>query len=153
MKLVLALLLLILVGVGAMVMVKLLQHRKLRRQKAVELDNALLAYSVWIDQELQATILNSQAPGEPVPLRRVRMLKHANFPELAPQMVELLMAHTDLNERLWHLAIQRVKSADGLNSSDDVVALRGRVDAAVAVMRQRCAKIARGQPGGDTTTA
>ena len=144
---------LILLGAGVAGAVRLQRHRRLRQQKAIELDQALLAYSLWIDQELQATVLNADAPGEPVTLCRVRALKHAYFPEFAPQMTELLMAHIALNERLWHLAVQRLKQADGLSAADDVAALRGHVDAAVGAMRRRCARISRDRTHRGSTTA
>jgi hypothetical protein len=94
-----------------------LRQREVRRLKALELLDALGRYSEWVAAQRRATFF--QGEGEDVTaLEEARYIKQGWFPELAGDMVEILVVHNRLVDFLWHQQLLRSRDAERWLESD-----------------------------------
>ncbi|GAC1599250.1 MAG: hypothetical protein NVS3B2_00080 [Ramlibacter sp.] len=94
-----------------------LRLREVRRQKALELLDALGLYSDWVAGQRRATFF--QGEGEQVTaLEEARHIKQGWFPELAGDMVEILVVHSRLVNFLWNQQLLRFRDPERWLESD-----------------------------------
>lgn len=94
-----------------------LRLREVRRLKALELLEALGRYSEWVAGQRRVTFF--QGEGEDVTaLEEARHIKQGWFPELAGDMVEILVVHNRLVDFLWNQQLLRFKDPELWLDSD-----------------------------------
>ncbi len=91
--------------------------REVRRQKALELLDALGRYSDWVAAQRRTASFQGDAE-EVTSLEEARNIKQGWFPELASDMVEILLVHNRLVDFLWNQQLLRFKDAERWLESD-----------------------------------
>ena len=94
-----------------------LRLREVRRQKALELLDALGRYSDWVAAQRRSASFQGDAE-EVAALEEARNIKQGWFPELAGDMVEILLVHHRLVDFLWTQQWLRFKDAERWLESD-----------------------------------
>ena len=94
--------------------------REVRRLKALELLDALDRYSDWVASQRRATFFRGEGDGdaEATPLEEARHIKQGWFPELAGDMVEILIVHNRMIDFLWNQQLLRTKDPERWLESD-----------------------------------
>ncbi len=95
-----------------------LRLREVRRLKALELLDALDRYSDWVAGQRRATFFQGDGEGGETPLDEARQIKQGWFPELAGDMVEILVVHNRLVDFLWNQQLLRFRDAERWMESD-----------------------------------
>jgi hypothetical protein len=95
-----------------------LHTREVRRLKALELLDALNRYSEWVAAQRRATFFQGENEEAQSPLEEARNIKQGWFPELAGDMVEILIVHNRLVDFLWNQQLLRLKDPEGWLDSD-----------------------------------
>ena len=95
-----------------------LHTREVRRLKAVELLDALTRYSDWVAAQRRVTFFHGESDDSEWPLEEARHIKQGWFPELAGDMVEILIVHNRLIDFLWNQQLLRLKDPEGWLDSD-----------------------------------
>jgi hypothetical protein len=91
--------------------------RELRRLKAIELLDALDRYSEWVASQRRATYFQGEGEAE-TPLEEARHIKQGWFPELAGDMVEIMVVHNRLVDFLWNQQLLRLRDPERWMESD-----------------------------------
>ncbi len=95
-----------------------LRLREVRRLKALELLDALGRYSDWVASQRRAAFFQGEGDEGSLPLEEARNIKQGWFPELAGDMVEILIVHNRLVDFLWNQQLLRFKDPEGWLESD-----------------------------------
>ncbi|MDB5947759.1 MAG: hypothetical protein JWQ33_2785 [Ramlibacter sp.] len=95
-----------------------LRMREVRRLKALELLDALSRYSDWVAAQRRAAFFQGESDDGSSPLEDARNIKQGWFPELAGDMVEILIVHNRLVDFLWNQQLLRFKDPEGWLESD-----------------------------------
>ena len=95
-----------------------LRLREVRRQKALELLEALGRYSEWVAAQRRTAFFQGEGDDAATPLEEARHIKQGWFPELAGNMVEILIVHNRLVDFLWNQQLLRLKDPEGWLESD-----------------------------------
>lgn len=95
-----------------------LRLREVRRMKALELLDALDRYSEWVAGQRRATFFQGEGEMAETPLDEARHIKQGWFPELAGDMVEILVVHNRLVDFLWNQQLLRFKDPERWMESD-----------------------------------
>jgi hypothetical protein len=95
-----------------------LRMREVRRQKALELLDALGRYSEWVAAQRRATDFQGEGDDAATPLEEARHIKQGWFPELAGDMVDILIVHNRLVDFLWNQQLLRLKDPERWLESD-----------------------------------
>lgn len=95
-----------------------LRLREVRRMKALELLDALARYSEWVAAQRRATFFQGEGEDGGGPLEEARHIKQGWFPELAGDMVEILIVHNRLVDFLWNQQLLRLKDPERWLESD-----------------------------------
>ena len=95
-----------------------LRMRELRRLKALELLDALTRYSEWVAAQRRAPFFQGEGDEGLSPLEDARSIKHGWFPELAGDMVEILLVHNRLVDFLWNQQLLRSSDPEAWLESD-----------------------------------
>jgi hypothetical protein len=92
--------------------------RDLRRQHAEDALEALAGYSEWLAMQRRHAAFQGDRIDPAAPLRRLRQLQQASFPELAPPLIELLELHARLLDFLWSQQVLRSRDPEAWLESD-----------------------------------
>jgi hypothetical protein len=95
-----------------------LRLREVRRLKALELLDALDRYSEWVAAQRRTTFFQGEGEEAETPLEEARHIKQGWFPELAGDMVEILIVHSRLVDFLWNQQLLRLKDPERWLESD-----------------------------------
>jgi hypothetical protein len=95
-----------------------LRLREVRRLKALELLDALERYSEWVAAQRRATLFQGEGEDAETPLEEARHIKQGWFPELAGDMVEILIVHNRVVDFLWNQQLLRFKDPERWMESD-----------------------------------
>ena len=95
-----------------------LRLREVRRLKALELLDALDRYSEWVGAQGRATFFQGEGEEVETPLENASHIKQGWFPELAGEMVEILIVHSRLMDFLWNQQLLRGKDPERWLDSD-----------------------------------
>ena len=95
-----------------------LRLREVRRLKALELLDALDRYSEWVASQRRATFFQGEGENAETPLEEARHIKQGWFPELAGDMVEILIVHNRMVDFLWNQQLLRFKDPESWLESD-----------------------------------
>lgn len=95
-----------------------LRLREVRRLKALELLDALERYSEWVAGQRRTTFFQGDGEVGETPLEEARHIKQGWFPELADDMVEILIVHNRLVDFLWNQQLLRFKDPERWMESD-----------------------------------
>lgn len=95
-----------------------LRIREVRRLKALDLLDALARYSEWVAAQRRTSFFHGAGEDGLAPLEDARHIKQGWFPELATDMVEILMVHSRLLDFLWHQQTLRWKDPEAWLESD-----------------------------------
>ncbi len=95
-----------------------LRLREVRRLKALELLDALDRYCEWVAAQRRATFFQGEGEDDETPLEEARHIKQGWFPELAGDMVEILIVHNRLVDFLWNQQLLRLKDPERWLESD-----------------------------------
>lgn len=95
-----------------------LRLREVRRLKALELLDALDRYSEWVAAQRRATFFQGEGDDAETPLEEARHIKQGWFPELAGDLVEILIVHSRLVDFLWNQQLLRLKDPERWLESD-----------------------------------
>jgi hypothetical protein len=94
-----------------------LRLREVRRDKARELLDALGRYSHWVGAQRRATFFQGEGQ-EVTALEEARHIAQGWFPELAGDLVDILVVHNRLVNFLWNQQLLRLKDAERWLESD-----------------------------------
>lgn len=103
--------------ISAMI-VRSLRLREVRRQKALVLLDALGRYSEWVAAQRRAAFFEGEGEDASAPLEEARRIKQGWFPELAGDMVEILVVHNRLVDFLWNQQLLRFRDPEAWLESD-----------------------------------
>lgn len=95
-----------------------LRLSEVRRIKALELLDALDRYSEWVAGQRRATFFQGEGDQAETPLEEARHIKQGWFPELAGDMVEILIVHNRLVDFLWNQQLLRLRDPERWLDSD-----------------------------------
>jgi hypothetical protein len=95
-----------------------LRLREVRRLKALELLDALDRYSEWVAGQRRTTFFQGEGDAAETPLEEARHIKQGWFPELAGDMVEIMVVHNRLVDFLWNQQLLRFKDPEKWMESD-----------------------------------
>ena len=95
-----------------------LRLREVRRLKALELLDELGRYSEWVAGQRRSTFFQGEGEEGTSPLEEARNIKQGWFPELAGDMVEILIVHNRMVDFLWQQQLLRNKDPEGWLESD-----------------------------------
>ena len=97
-----------------------LRLREVRRLKALELLDALDRYSDWVASQRRAAFFQGEGEGDEAetPLEEARHIKQGWFPELAGDMVEIMVVHNRMIDFLWNQQLLRSKDPERWMESD-----------------------------------
>ena len=95
-----------------------LRLREVRRLKALELLDALDRYSEWVAAQRRSTFFQGEGEEASTPLEEARHIKQGWFPELAGDMVEILIVHNRMVDFLWQQQLLRLKDPERWLESD-----------------------------------
>ena len=95
-----------------------LRMREIRRVKALELLDALSRYSEWVAAQRRAPFFQGEGDYGLSPREDARNIKQGWFPELAGDMVEILVVHNRLVDFLWNQQLLRSTDPEGWLESD-----------------------------------
>jgi hypothetical protein len=109
---------LIAVALASATIARSLRLREVRRLKALELLDALERYSEWVAGQRRATFFQGEGDDGETPLEEARHIKQGWFPELAGDMVEILIVHNRLVDFLWNQQLLRFKDPERWMESD-----------------------------------
>lgn len=109
---------LITVALISAMIVRSLRLREVRRGKALELLDALARYSDWVTAQRRAAFFQGEGEEASGPLEEARRIKQSWFPELAADMVEILVVHNRLLDFLWNQQLLRLKDPETWLESD-----------------------------------
>lgn len=109
---------LIVIAIISATIARSLRQRAVRRLKAVELLDALERYSEWVASQRRSPFFQGEGEDSAVPLADARHIKQGWFPELADDMVEILIVHNRLVDFLWNQQLLRLKDPEGWLESD-----------------------------------
>jgi hypothetical protein len=109
---------LIAIAVVSATIARSLRMREVRRLKALELLDALGRYSEWVAAQRRAAFFQGEGEEAATPLEEARHIKQGWFPELAGDMVEILVVHNRLVDFLWNQQLLRLKDPEGWLESD-----------------------------------
>ena len=98
--------------------VRSLRVREIRRQKALELLDALARYSDWVAGQRRSAFFEGEGEEASAPLEEARRIRQDWFPELAGDLVEILVVHNRLVEFLWNQQLLRFKDPEAWLESD-----------------------------------
>lgn len=99
-------------------LVRALRVRELRRQKALELLDALSRYSEWVAAQRRAAFFQGEKEDAAAPLEEARRIGRAWFKELAGELVDLLIVHNRLVDFLWNQHLLRLRDPEAWLESD-----------------------------------
>jgi hypothetical protein len=103
--------------ISAMI-VRSLRLREFRRQKALELFDALGRYSDWVAAQRRAAFFEGEGEEASSALEQARRIKQDWFPELAADLVEILVVHNRLVDFLWNQQLLRLRDPEAWLESD-----------------------------------
>ena len=111
---------LIAVALASATIARSFRLREVRRLKALELLDALDRYSDWVASQRRATFFRGEGDGDGAesPLEEARHIKQGWFPELAGDMVEILIVHNRMIDFLWNQQLLRSKDPERWMESD-----------------------------------
>ena len=111
---------LIAVALASATIARSLRLREVRRLKALELLDALDRYSDWVASQRRATFFQGEGEGDgaETPLEEARHIKQGWFPELAGDLVEILIVHNRMIDFLWNQQLLRLKDPERWMESD-----------------------------------
>ena len=109
---------LVAVALASATIARSLRLREVRRLKALELLDALARYSEWAAAQRRAPFFQGDGEDASLPLEQARQIKQGWFPELAGDMVEILIVHNRLVDFLWNQQLLRLKDPEGWLESD-----------------------------------
>ena len=109
---------LIAVAIASATIARSLRLREVRRIKALELLDALDRYSDWVASQRRASYFQGEGDDAEKPLEEARHIKQGWFPELAGDMVEILIVHNRLVDFLWNQQLLRFKDPELWLDSD-----------------------------------
>ena len=109
---------LIAVALASATIARGLRSREVRRLKALELLDALDGYSEWVAGQRRVTFFQGEGEDAATPLEEARHIKQGWFPELAGDMVEILVVHNRLVDFLWNQQLLRLKDPERWMESD-----------------------------------
>ena len=92
--------------------------REVRRQKAVQMLDALARYSDWGAAQRRAASFEGEGQDATEALEEAHHIKQGWFPELAEDMVEILIVHNRLVDFLWNQQVLRFKDPERWLESD-----------------------------------
>lgn len=95
-----------------------LRLREVRRLKALELLDALARYSEWAAAQGRSPFFQGEGKDASLALEQARHIKQGWFPELAGDMVEILIVHNRLVDFLWNQQLLRLRDPEGWLESD-----------------------------------
>lgn len=95
-----------------------LRMREVRRVKAMELLDALSRYSEWVAAQRRAPFFQGEGGDGLAPLVEARTIKQGWFPELASDMVDILIVHNRLADFLWNQQLLRSSDPERWLESD-----------------------------------
>ena len=95
-----------------------LRLREVRRFKALELLDALDRYSEWVAGQRRASLFQGECDSAETPLEEARHIKQGWFPELAGDMVDILIVHNRVVDFLWNQQLLRFKDPERWIESD-----------------------------------
>ena len=95
-----------------------LRLREVRRQKAVQMLDALARYSEWGASQRRAAVFEGEGQDATDALEEAHRIKQGWFPELAEDMVEILIVHNRLVDFLWNQQVLRFKDPERWLESD-----------------------------------
>jgi len=95
-----------------------LRLREVRRLKALELLDALDRYCEWVAAQRRAIFFQGESEDAETPLEEARHIMQGWFPELAGDMVEILIVHSRLVDFLWNQQLLRLKDPERWLESD-----------------------------------
>lgn len=95
-----------------------LRLHEVRRLKALELLDALERYCEWVAAQRRATFFQGDADDAQTPLEEASHIKQGWFPELAGDMVDILIVHNRLVDFLWNQQMLRLKDPERWLESD-----------------------------------
>lgn len=95
-----------------------LRLREVRRLKALELLAALDRYSQWVAAQRCASFFQGEGEHADTPLEEARQIERGWFPELAGDMVEILIVHNRLLDFLWNQQLLRLQDPERWLESD-----------------------------------
>ena len=111
---------LIAVALASATIARSLRLREVRRLKALELLDALDRYSDWIAIQRRTTFFQGECEGDgaETALEEARHIKQGWFPELAGDLVEILIVHNRMIDFLWNQQLLRLKDPERWMESD-----------------------------------
>ncbi len=109
---------LIAVALASATIARSLRLREVRRLKALELLDALERYSEWVAGQRRATFFEGEGAEGETPLEEARHIKQGWFPELAGDMVEIMVVHNRLVDFLWNQQLLRLRDPERWMESD-----------------------------------
>lgn len=109
---------LIVIAIISATIARSLRQRAVRRLKAVELLDAFERYSEWVASQRRTPFFQGDGEDGVGPLEEARHIKQGWFPELAGDMVEILVVHNRLVDFLWNQQLLRLKDPEGWLVSD-----------------------------------
>lgn len=92
--------------------------REVRRLKALELLDALGRYSDWVAGQRRASLFQGEGEDAETPLEEARHITQGWFPELADDLVEILIVHNRLVDFLWNQQLLRFRDPERWLESD-----------------------------------
>ena len=95
-----------------------LRLREVRRLKALELLDALDRYSDWVASQRRSSYFQGEGGDAETPLEEARHIKQGWFPELAGDMVDILIVHNRMVDFLWNQQLFRFKDPERWLESD-----------------------------------
>ncbi|MBC7471178.1 MAG: hypothetical protein H7322_17805 [Ramlibacter sp.] len=95
-----------------------LRLREVRQLKALELLDALDRYSEWAAAQQRAAFFRGDGDDVETALEEARHINQGWFPELAAEMVEILIVHNRLVDFLWNQQLLRLKDPERWLESD-----------------------------------
>lgn len=109
---------LIVIAIISATIARSLRQRTVRRLKAAQLLDALERYSEWVASQRRAPFFQGEGEDGSAPLEDAHHIKQGWFPELAGDMVEILIVHNRLVDFLWKQQLLRLKDPEGWLESD-----------------------------------
>jgi hypothetical protein len=107
-----------LVAIASAAIARHLRLHVLRRAKAVELLDALEAYTDWVAAQSGAASFQGDAQQGDSPLQDVRNIQRGWFPELSEEATQLYEVHARLIDFLWGQQLLRLMDAEAWFESD-----------------------------------
>jgi hypothetical protein len=101
---------------GGLVGQALTHHLTAKREKQTHLRSrieslvkSLYAHSQWLDDRFNSMVIRNEDHNEPSPLDEAKMLQSLYFPELAPEIYEVMKAQVPMIQFIWEQRLERMK--------------------------------------------